>query len=279
MPTPPEQPPARSTGPPALPTLAEATAALTAPGGGFEMETLTIRGIPTRTWTKAPATLRSVLELSALHGDQTFLVYEDERITFAEHFRTAAGLAHTLIDRFGVRPGDRVAIAMRNLPEWVTAFWAAIAAGAVVVPLNAWWTGAELAYGLSDSGTTVAFVDEERRERIRPYLSEAPDLATMVVCCEEHDPAGGRKAAAGSVEDRAGAAPVPVIPFTDLVADLPDPGVLPEVAIDPDDDATIFYTSGTTGKPKGAVGTHRNSSSNLMNLFFVSVVGTMRRPK
>jgi long-chain acyl-CoA synthetase len=279
VPTPPEQPPARSTGPPALPTLAEATAALTAPGGGFEMETLTIRGIPTRTWAKAPATLRSVLELSALHGDQTFLVYEDERITFAEHFRAAAGLARTLIDRFGVRPGDRVAIAMRNLPEWVTAFWAAIAAGAVVVPLNAWWTGAELAYGLSDSGTTVVFVDEERRERIRPYLSEAPDLVTMVVCCEEHDPAGGRKAAAGSVEDRAGAAPVPVIPFTDLVADLPDPGVLPEVAIDPDDDATIFYTSGTTGKPKGAVGTHRNSASNLMNLFFVSVVGAMRRPK
>jgi long-chain acyl-CoA synthetase len=259
--------------------MAEATATLTAPGQGFEMETLTIRGVPTRTWKKAPSTLRSVLEMSALHGDQTFLVYEDERITFAEHFRTAAGLAHALVDRFGIRPGDRVAIAMRNLPEWVTAFWAAIAAGAVVVPLNAWWTGAELAYGLSDSGTTVVFVDEERRERIRPHLGEIPELRTMIVCCEEHDPAGGRKAATGSVEERAGAPAVPVIPFADVVADLPDPGVLPEVTIDPDDDATIFYTSGTTGRPKGAVGTHRNSASNLMNLFFISVVGTMRRAK
>ncbi len=267
------------TEPSALPTLAEATATLTAPGQGFEMETLTIRGVETRTWKQAPATLRSVLELSALHGDQTFLVYEDERITFAEHFRRASGLAHTLIDRFGVRPGDRVAIAMRNLPEWVTAFWAAIAAGAVVVPLNAWWTGAELAYGLSDSGTTVVFVDEERRERIRPHLAGAPALGAMIVCCEEPDPAGGRRPATGSIEKRAGGAPVPVIPFAEVTADLPDPGVLPEVAIEPDDDATIFYTSGTTGKPKGAVGSHRNSTSNLMNLYFVSVVGTMRRRK
>ncbi len=172
MALPSEQESGSSTGPSNAPTLAEATATLTAPGQGFEMETLTIRGVPTRTWKKAPATLRSVLELSALHGDQDFLVYEDERITFAEHFRTVAGLAHTLIDRFGVRPGDRVAIAMRNLPEWVMAFWAAIAAGAVVVPLNAWWTGAELAYGLSDSGTTVVFADEERRERILPHLGE-----------------------------------------------------------------------------------------------------------
>ena len=82
-----------------------------------------------------------MLELSALHGDKDFLVYEDERITFAEHFRTVATLAHALVDRFGITKGDRVAIAMRNLPEWVIAFWASISVGAVVVPLNAWWTG------------------------------------------------------------------------------------------------------------------------------------------
>ena len=122
-----------------------------------------IRGVPTRTWKSAPPTLRTVLELSAGHGDKTFLVYEDERLTFGEHFRLAAGLANVLIERFGVQKGDRVAIAMRNLPEWVIAFWAAIAAGAIVVPLNAWWTGPELAYGLDDSGTSVVFVDEERK--------------------------------------------------------------------------------------------------------------------
>ena len=260
-----------------VPTLAEVTATLTAPGQAFEMEDLTIRGIPTRTWKSAPGTLRSVLELSSLHGDKDFLVYEDERITFAEHYRIAAGLATQLVERFGVTKGDRVAIAMRNLPEWVMAFWASIAAGAVVVPINAWWTGAEIAYGLSDSGSSVVFVDEERKGRILPHLDDIPDLRTMVVCNEEHDPAGGRRASEGSTVDRTDGSRLPVIPFAELVAELPSEPTLPDAAIEPDDDATIFYTSGTTGRPKGAVGTHRNSASNLMNLFFVSTVGTMRR--
>ena len=199
------------------PTRAEATAILTAPGQPFEMEDLVIRGIPTRTWKSAPATLRTVLEMSAFHGDKDFLVYEDERFTFAEHYRAVATLAHALVDQFGITKGDRVAIAMRNLPEWVMAFWASIAVGAVVVPLNAWWTGPELAYGLSDSGTALVFVDEERRERILPHLDEIPDLRAMVVCCEEHDPAGGRRAAdrrprsTGRADRRC-----PVIPFTDV---------------------------------------------------------------
>jgi long-chain acyl-CoA synthetase len=268
--------PDRSAGAP-IPTLAEATATLTAPGQGFEMEDLTIRGIPTRTWKLAPATLRSILELSSTHGDNDFLVYEDERVTFAEHFRIVAGLGRALVERFGIEKGDRVAIAMRNLPEWVMAFWASIAVGAVVVPLNAWWTGAELAYGLSDSGSSVVFVDEERQARILPHLAEVPQLRSMIVCCEEPDPGGGRRAAQGSRVDRVASGPLAVIPFAELTSDVPEGVTLPEVSIEPDDDATIFYTSGTTGRPKGAVGTHRNSVSNLMNLFFVSTVGTLRR--
>src|SRR5207248_10997157 len=137
-------------------SIAEASEVLTAPGQIFEVADETVRGIPLKVWKNAPPSLRAVLEMSRGHGGTTFLVYEDERMTFEEHFRAAASLATKLVDEYGVKKGDRVAIAMRNFPEWVLAFWAAAVAGAVVVPLHAWWTGEELAYGLSASGATVA---------------------------------------------------------------------------------------------------------------------------
>jgi long-chain acyl-CoA synthetase len=260
------------------PTRAEAVATLTAPGGPFELEEIVVRGVTLRAWKKAPTSLRAVFELSALHGDKDFLVYEDERVTFEETYRIVATLGRQLVEQFGVQPGDRVAIAMRNLPEWVMAFWAAITIGAIAVPLNAWWTGEELAYGLADSGTKVAFVDEERQGRIMHHLADVPGLEAMIVTCEEHDPdSGGRRPAVGCQLDRVENHPLPVVPFADVVGTPIADVTLPDITVDPDDDATIFYTSGTTGRPKGAVGTHRNSVSNLMNLFFVSTVGGLRR--
>ena len=158
-------------------SIAEANATLTAPGQTFEMEELAIRGIRTRTWKNAPATLRAVLDMSLGHGEATFLVYEDERTSFAEHYRIACTLARRLADEFDITPGDRVAIAMRNLPEWIMAFWAITLTGAVVVPLNAWWAGEELRYGLEDSGSKVAFVDTQRAETIRPFLGGLSGLS------------------------------------------------------------------------------------------------------
>jgi long-chain acyl-CoA synthetase len=255
-------------------SIAEANATLTAPGQIFEMEELTIRGVPTRTWKNAPPSLRAVLDLSLQHGDATFLVYEDERTTFAEHYRIACTLAHRLQHAFGIEPGDRVAIVMRNLPEWVMAFWATTLAGAIVVPLNAWWSAEELHYGLEDSGSKVAFVDQERAARLRPVLGDLDGFTTLIVA-DEH-----RSSSAGTPPDvipaAEGSTSFSEWPFALALGEIDGNASPPDLTLDPEDDATIFYTSGTTGRPKGAVGTHRNICTNLMNLYFLNTRGQLR---
>jgi long-chain acyl-CoA synthetase len=260
--------------PPVAITVAEANATLTAPGQTFEMEERDIRGVATRTWKNAPPSLRAVLDLSLGHGDATFLVYEDERTSFAEHYRIAATLARRLQSEFGVVKGDRVAIAMRNLPEWVMAFWAITATGAIVVPLNAWWSGEELRYGLEDSGSKVAFVDTQRADTIRPFLGGLTTLKALIVADEHRAPNDGRPVEVRQPAD--GSAPVAEWPFALALGPVDGNASPPDIALDPEDDATIFYTSGTTGRPKGAVGTHRNICTNLMSLFFINTRARLR---
>jgi long-chain acyl-CoA synthetase len=240
-------------------SVAEADKQLTAAGEMFETEEVDIRGVRTTVWKNCPPTLGTILARSRAHGDAVFLVYEDERTTFEEHFRAAAHLAHILRERFGVESGDRVAIAMRNFPEWSVAFWAATAAGAVAVPLNAWWTGEELHYGLADSGSKVLICDQQRADRITPYCTYLPDLRSTVVAR-----ASGRDV------------PLGMLSFEDVLGTVPAQVDLPDIAIDPDDDATIFYTSGTTGRPKGALGTHRNICTNPISLLYVNARNALR---
>jgi len=247
-------------------SLAESTAQLTAPGQLFELGRATVHGVSLRVWKNAPATLRQILDLSLRHATLEFLVYEDRRYTFEEHYRIAATLAHRLVE-LGVRPGDRVGIAARNLPEWPMAFWGSIVAGAVVVPFNAWWTSDELAYGLVDSGTSVLFVDEERLERVLARLSELDFLTTIIVVSE--DPASPVNVDARSTKVR-------VVSFGDFLGEVDPAAALPSVDLDTDDDATMLYTSGTTGHPKGAVGSHRNIITNLMNLAFSAQRSALR---
>jgi long-chain acyl-CoA synthetase len=247
-------------------SMADATAQLTAPGSMFETERTSVNGIEMTVWKHAPATLRQILDLSLAHASRDFLVYEGQRFTVDEHYRAASTLAERLIDA-GVTKGDRVAIASRNLPQWVIAFWGTVLTGAVVVPINAWWTPEELQYGLSDSGSSVLFVDEERLERVRSKLDDLPFLSTIVVISE--DPT--RPARLGTAHER-----VRTVDFNEFLGEISTTATPPEVDIATDDDVTMFYTSGTTGHPKGAVGTHRNAITNLMNLFFVGSRATMR---
>jgi acyl-CoA synthetase (AMP-forming)/AMP-acid ligase II len=218
----------------------EVQAKLTAPGELFETVELGDTGI--RTWKHAPTDHRALLDISRLHGDKVFLVYEDEHITFEDHFRRVAALAGRLIEDYGVSKGDRVAIAMRNYPEWSIAFSAVLVCGAIAVPLNAWWTEPELAYGVSDSGAKVLIADAERAVKL---------LGTGVplIVVRGEAPEGART-------------------FEDVLGEVTPEAALPVVDLSPDDPATIFYTSGTTGHPKGALGTHRNLGQSPMTVAY-----------
>lgn len=201
--------------------------------------------------------MRVLWESTAVHEASTYIVYEDERYTYGEIQAQVRRLAQVLHDDHGVRRGDRVAIAMRNYPEWVVSYWATVSLGAAAVGMNAWWTGPEMEYGLSDSRPKVLICDDERLERVTPHLEglrEASPLALITVRSQRP-------------------LPVDAARWSDVIATGEVPQALPEVEIDPDDDATIFYTSGTTGFPKGAQLTHRGSVHNILHLVFWTVVG------
>ena len=233
-------------------SVAEANARLSAPGQFMEIQEQEIRGIRMKVWKNQPPTLRSIVEATAAYEDAICLVYEDERITYGA-FRRAVSVLAWHMTEMGVRKGDRVALIMRNLPEWAVVFYAAASIGAIVTPQNAWWTGPELEYALRDSGSKMAIVDAERYRRLSGHFGNCPDLEHVLVA--RYDGALD-VANSGRLEDTIGTP-------QDWVA-LPD-RPLPEVELHPDDDATIFYTSGTTGSAKGALGTHRGANSCVMS--------------
>lgn len=243
-------------------SLADATAALTAPGAPFEMETVSIGGIPTRVWKHALHDLGALLDLSRAHGERAFTILDDERVSFEANWRAVATFARALHD-LGVAKGDRVAFAMRNLPEWPMIFFAITSIGAIAVPLNAWWTGGELAYGVKDSGAKILVLDAERHERIAEHLGAMPALERIIVARASETPpdATALETIVGRPNDWAG------LPAVDR----------PVVDLDSDDDATIFYTSGTTGNPKGALGTHRNLLTNILSGSFSGARSFLRR--
>jgi len=251
---------------PAFPAMSitQANAALTAPGARFEMEEKVINGIKLRTYKNAPLTLRDLILNSVNWGEREYLVYQDERVTFSAHYKAVAHLATALRETFGVKKGDRVAIVMRNYPQWAVGFYAALAIGAIATPLNSWWTGEELEYGLSDSGAKVAIVDPEKMERIREHLPKLSALRHILVARGGEEEADPR---ISSLDKLIGVA--------NAWKNLPG-AKMPDAEIGPDDDATIMYTSGTTGKPKGALATHRGIVSNMFNGLACQARGLIR---
>ncbi len=235
----------------------EASAQITAPGERYETHEVVVHGITYTAFKGAPSSLKELADLTRLYGDTEYLVYEDERYTYADVYARADGIAAALVNDYGVQKGDRVAIAMRNYPEWIITYLGALSIGAVVVSMNAWWTADEMAYGLEDSGAKVLVADLERVERSRDAAASLGLRTIGVRLDEEEVPPGVER-----WED------VVVVGAT-----------RPEVEVGPDDDATILYTSGTTGRPKGAVSTHRAIVQALMGFGCKTSIDSLRRPE
>ena len=224
---------------------------LIAEGAPFHIEEIEVRGSSMRVYSNAPTSLREIWLASTVHDEAEYLVYGEERWTYNKAHRDVASISNWLQQQ-GVVKGDRVSIAMRNFPEWLLCYWACVATGITVVGMNAWWVEDEMEYGLNDAAPKVLFTDSERLQRFLNISDKFTDLITVGIRLPET--ADG------------------VIPFDNVVT---TGGSLPEVAVDPDSDACIFYTSGTTGYPKGAQLTHRGCVHNVLNLAFAANLSTL----
>ncbi|WP_206604655.1 class I adenylate-forming enzyme family protein [Kineobactrum sediminis] len=225
---------------------------LTAAGQPFEVVTIEVDGVPIRSYANVPPSLREIWLSTAAHGDKEYLIYDSERCSYSEAHAYTASIAHWLHGQ-GIGPGDRVAIAMRNYPEWMLAYWAITSMGAVVVGMNAWWVAHEMQFALEDSAPKLMICDRERMQRFAEIRDGFPELKVVAVRLHDEAP------------DWA----------TDWVDVINAESRLPQVKVDPNDDACIFYTSGTTGRPKGARLTHRGCVANIFNIAFINTVQPM----
>jgi long-chain acyl-CoA synthetase len=230
----------------------EATAQVCADGGQFAIGDATINGAPQRVFVNAPPNLGYLFQVAP--ADATFLVYEDETYTFGDVRDQFSALGAALVNRYGVQKGDRVAVAMRNFPEWIISFAAITSIGAVSVSMNSWWTKDEMDFALEDCGAKVLIADGERLDRA---LTTCARLGTAAIAVRAH------------------VTPVGCDAWSDVVI---SGTPLPVVSVGPDDDATILYTSGTTGRPKGAVSTHGAVIQALLAFACRAAIERIRQP-
>ncbi|MFG2923564.1 class I adenylate-forming enzyme family protein [Streptomyces sp. NPDC048305] len=228
-------------------------ASMTAPGAPFAVERAEHGPL---VYAHGPRTLREFVETTWAFGEQPFLVSGERVCSYGEFFAAASALARRFTETYGLRPGDRAVVAMRNHPEWQIAFWAAQLAGMIAVPLNCWWTEGEFAFALDDCDPKVLLVDGEQLGKVEAWGRKAG--ARFVVFHHDGElPEGGER-------------------YTDLPE--PDPyAAPPDVEVRPEDDATIIYTSGTTGRPKGAVATHLAQAGAALNPRYQAAVSALGR--
>lgn len=240
-------------------TRASVLKELTAAEQPYELVPGSVFDRPCLRFKNAPPTLRDLFSQS--RSEVEFIIYEDQRLTFDEAYIEASKIAMILVNDYGVKPGDRVAISMRNYPEWILAFMAATSIGGIAVAMNALWQPEEMAYGLTDSGAKVLFADEERLARFA-QIASPPKVQLISVRTSSYPNA---------------------VDLANLVAKLENSGqtiAMPEQYAKPEDDATLLYTSGSTGHPKGVASCHVNIISALMSweLDQTTAIGLMEEP-
>ncbi len=237
---------------------------LTRPGGAFEVVEEEVLGTTMKVYRQRMRSLREITRLAALReAGEEFIVYEDRRIDFSTFVKEADAVGAALAKEWDVDKGDRVAVLSANNPEWCTTLWSSVDMGAILVGLNGWWNTEEILFGLRDSAAKVLVADRARFERIADQLDSLPDLEAVFLVDAYPEEVGG--------DSR-------VHSFADLLEagrglDAYEP------PIEEDDPAVIFYTSGTTGKPKGAISTHRSMIANLQNSLYIVFASALANPE
>lgn len=242
-----------------LAQLKTIAAAHMAPGTALATETVSIDGQQLSVFANVPTNLGELYQLGLEAGDQTFLVYQQERFSFAESLDLALRMARVLKEKYEIQLGDRVAICARNSPEWCIAYMAITLMGAIAVPMNSWWKSPELKYGLSDSDSKLIFLDPARLDLVKPFLDSLNVQIVMI------------KPEAESTFPE----------FYELArsAEPLSQDELNEIEVFPEDKASIMYTSGSTGMPKGVLSTHRNIINALYTWKFVKEITEILRPE
>jgi long-chain acyl-CoA synthetase len=225
---------------------------MTGPGGPFEIVVETVGGRPMKNFKNRERSIREKLVTAAGRGDATAIVYGQRRIGYGEFARLSFGVAQSLTRDHGLVKGDRVAILAINRPEWLFAAFGATAAAGIGVALNGWWQTEELEYGLNDSGSRFLIVDDRLWARVAPVVAKIPTLEKIFYIGDNPPPG--------------------TVAFSSLLVPTDE---VPTVAIDEDDPFMILYTSGTTGRSKGCITTHRGTITQVLGIVFAGMASSM----